>query len=75
MTTTKKTKAPDKKKAVPVEGAAPQQPVISGFKGFDQNMKCRDFQYKVGEVFKRKPESVENHRDSPQQKHNLPPVH
>ena len=52
MTTTKKTKAPDKKKAVPVEGSAPQQPVISGFKGFDQNMKCRDFQYKVGEVFK-----------------------
>ncbi|MBV5338125.1 MAG: hypothetical protein J0665_01010, partial [Deltaproteobacteria bacterium] len=51
MTTAKKVKAPAKKKAVPVEGAVPQQPVIKAYKGFDKNMQCRGYQYKVGESY------------------------
>lgn len=27
-----------------------EQKVITGFKGFDKNFKCRDHQYKVGEI-------------------------
>lgn len=25
--------------------------IIKGFKGFDKNLKCRDFQYKEGETY------------------------
>lgn len=51
MATVKKAKAPDKKKAVSVEGATPSQPAIKAYKGFDKNLQCRGYQYKVGESY------------------------
>ena len=34
-----------------VESTASQQPVIKAYKGFDKNMQCRGYQYKVGESY------------------------
>ena len=49
-----KSKSVSKRKKADAVKAAVTEPVVIAFKGFDQNWKCRDYQYAVGQTFEHK---------------------